>query len=473
MVAKPSCADPVKCVEALEKEVTELKQCKEALENIACESSAQVGEKFFQAMVKQLAGILQADYTFIGHIYDQHHSRVKTIALCVDGKIADNIEYELAGTPCENVVGQKVCVYPSDVADQFPQDALLADMKVQGYVGVPLFDSRKQPLGLMAVLFRSPLDDAEFAISILQIYVARTAAEIERLLTEKALEESKARYRTLFNQMQEGFALHEMVHDADGKAVDYRYLSVNPAFERLTGISRESIVGRTVLEVLPNTEYYWIETGGHVAKTGKPCLFENFSVELGKHFEVAFFRPQQGQFACVFHDVTDRIHTMAALKQSEEKFSKLFETSPISISLTTLSEGLFLEVNQAFLEVTGWRKKEVTGRKATEIGIWIDPAERQTVVRLLEKNKRIQNYPIQFRMKSGEIRDCLCSAEVLVFEDVPCILNAVLDITARKKIESELRRSRERFRAIADYTHDWENWIALYTRLGKLDRAQR
>lgn len=334
MVVKPSCADLLQRVEALEKEVDALKRCKEALENIASESSARLGEKFFQAMVKQLAGIFQADYTFIGHIYDQHHSRVKTIALCVDGKIADNIEYELAGTPCENVVGQKVCVYPSHVAHQFPQDALLADMKVQGYVGVPLFDSQKQPLGLMAVLFRCPLDDAEFVKSILQIYAARTAAEIEHLLTEKA------------------------------------------------------------------------------------C------------------------------------------KESEEKFSKLFETSPISISLTTLGEGLFLEVNQAFLEVTGWRKKEVIGRKASEIGLWIDPAERQTVVRLLEKNKRIQNYPIQFRMKSGEIRDFLCSAEVLVFDGILCILNAVLDITARKKIEGELRRSRERFRAIADYTHDWENWIA-------------
>jgi PAS domain S-box-containing protein len=459
MVAKPSCADPVKCVQALEKEVTELKRCKEALENIASESSAQLGEKFFQAMVNQLAGILQADYAFIGHIYDQHHSRVKTIALCVDGKIADNIEYKLADTPCENVVAQKACAYPSHVADQFPQDAFLADMKVRGYVGVPLFDSRKQPLGLMAVLFRSPLDDAEFAKSILQIYAARSAAEIERMLTEKALKESEARYRILFNQMQEGFSLHEMVYDADGKAVDYRFLSVNPAFESLTGLSRESIVGRTVLEVLPNTESYWIETGGHVAQTGEACRIENFSGELNKHFEVVFFRPRKGQFACVFHDITDRIHTMAASKQSEEKFSKLFETSPIWMTLTTLDAGVFLEVNQAFLEVPGYRKEKGIGRKATGIGLWVDPAERQTVVRLLEKNKRIRDYPIQFRMKNGEIRDFLWSAEVLVFEGVLCMLNAILDITDRKKTEGELRRSGERFRAIADYTHDWENWI--------------
>ena len=198
MVAKPFCADPVQRVEALEKEVTELKRCKEAFENFASESSAQLGEKFFQAMVKQLAGILQADYTFIGHIYDQHHSRVKTIALCVDGKIADNIEYELAGTPCENVVGQNACVYPSHVAHQFPQDKLLTDMKVQGYVGVPLFDSQKKPLGLMVVLFRSPLVDVELAKSILQIYAARTAAEIERLLTEKARKESEEKFSKLF-----------------------------------------------------------------------------------------------------------------------------------------------------------------------------------------------------------------------------------------------------------------------------------
>jgi len=181
---------------------------------------------------------------------------------------------------------------------------------------------------------------------------------------------------------------------------------------------------------------------------------------LNKHFEVVYFRPRKGQFACVFHDITDRKHTIEALKQSEEKFSKLFETSPIWTCLTTLDEGVFLEVNQAFLEVTGFRKEEVIGRKATEIGLWIDPAERQTVVRLLEKNKKMQNYSIQFRMKNGKIRDFLWSSEVLVFEGVQYMLNAILDITDHKKTECELRRSRERFRAIADYTHDWENWIA-------------
>ncbi|HRV98031.1 MAG TPA: PAS domain S-box protein, partial [Aminobacteriaceae bacterium] len=77
-------------------------------------------------------------------------------------------------------------------------------------------------------------------------------------------------YRTLFREMLNGFALHEMLYDQSGKAVDYRFLEVNPAFERLTGLKAESVVGRTVLEVLPGTERHWIETFGVSARSFRP-----------------------------------------------------------------------------------------------------------------------------------------------------------------------------------------------------------
>jgi len=84
----------------------------------------------------------------------------------------------------------------------------------------------------------------------------------------------------VIDRMFDAFALHEIVCDGLGKPVDYRFLAVNPAFERMTGLKGDDILGRTVLEVLPGTEPYWIATYGEVAVTGEPALFENYSAEL-------------------------------------------------------------------------------------------------------------------------------------------------------------------------------------------------
>lgn len=106
----------------------------------------------------------------------------------------------------------------------------------------------------------------------------RDITEIEQY--KKSLLISEQRYRQLFETMLNGFALHEIILDEHNQPVDYRFIVVNPAFEKLTGLRAENIVGKTVLEVMPNTEPYWIETYGRVACTGDPVLIENYSQEL-------------------------------------------------------------------------------------------------------------------------------------------------------------------------------------------------
>jgi PAS domain S-box-containing protein len=120
------------------------------------------------------------------------------------------------------------------------------------------------------------------------------------------LKRAEQDYSMLFHKMLNGFALHEIICDESGKPTDYRFLAVNPVFERMTGLKAEKIVGRTVLEVMPYTEYNWIETYGKVAMTGTPIFFENYSSELNKYFEISAFRPNPNQFACIFADITER-----------------------------------------------------------------------------------------------------------------------------------------------------------------------
>jgi PAS domain S-box-containing protein len=129
---------------------------------------------------------------------------------------------------------------------------------------------------------------------------------IERKQNELALLERERTYRQLFDAMQDGFGLHEIICDEAGKPVDYRFLEVNPAYERLTGLRMGELIGRTVREVLPDIDDFWIEAYGEVALTGQPIHFERYSRELDKYFDVSVYRTRPGQFATVFTDITVR-----------------------------------------------------------------------------------------------------------------------------------------------------------------------
>ncbi len=147
-------------------------------------------------------------------------------------------------------------------------------------------------------------------------YVAASAVDMT------AYHRAEQQYQTLFREMLDGFALHEIVCDAAGKPVDYRFLAVNPAFERMTGLKAQDVVGKTVLEVLPGTERHWIETYGKVALTGEPASFENHSGALGKIFMVSAFRPTPNQFACVFADITERKRVEEDLQRKQAIFEQ-------------------------------------------------------------------------------------------------------------------------------------------------------
>jgi len=140
----------------------------------------------------------------------------------------------------------------------------------------------------------------------------------ESIKAEKAINESEEKYRLLFQNQPTGFALHEIILDAEGKPCDYRFLEINPAFERLTGLRAADLIGKTQLEVMPNSEPYWAETYGQVALTGKPISFENYSAALNKHYQVNAYSPEPMKFATIFLDITERKLAEDALIKARE-----------------------------------------------------------------------------------------------------------------------------------------------------------
>lgn len=176
-------------------DITARKETEEMILNVARGVSAATGSYFFRALVAYLGKTLQADMAFIGELVEKDESEIHTIAVYADNVITENFIYPLLGSPCNNVVNRRTCVYKKDVYKLFPDDKPLADNGFEAYIGAPLFSADKSPLGLIAVLYKTPLYETEIAKNLLQIFAVRAAAELDRVRSEEALRQSEAKLR--------------------------------------------------------------------------------------------------------------------------------------------------------------------------------------------------------------------------------------------------------------------------------------
>ncbi len=179
------------------------------------------------------------------------------------------------------------------------------------------------------------------------------------------------RYHLLFTNLTAGFALHEMIYDEDGNAVDYRFLDVNPAFETITGLAASLIVGRTVCEVLPGTEKYWIDTYAGVVKTGQPISYENYSARLGRYYDVWAFRHGQDKFATVISDITRGKRVEEELRKQRENLSTMLDAMGDGV-ISTDREGRVVVMNPVAEQLTGWDVEGAEGRKFSEVFVLED-----------------------------------------------------------------------------------------------------
>jgi len=272
------------------------------------------------------------------------------------------------------------------------------------------------------------------------------------------------RYGQLFENLCEGFAVHEMVYDRDGRAIDYRFLEVNPAFERMTGLKRADVEGRTVLQVLPGTEDYWIKNYAQVAETGVPIRFDNYSAALGRHFEVIAFSPSKGRFATLFLDITarkrgeeDRERLMAELRRRTIELEAVIESTHASLAL--LDRDLrFAMVNTAYAAGSGHSRASLIGRNHFDVF----PNQDNEVIfrRVLETGEPYHANAREFRFADQPERGSTFWNWSLVpvrtdDHQIAGVLLSLLDVTPQVQALASLRnleRDREEFTRIV--AHD-------------------
>jgi PAS domain S-box-containing protein len=168
-------------------DITDRKQREALLENIARGVSAEIGEAFFQSLVKYLSKALKVEYAFISEIVDPENNLARTVAGYGDGRATENFEYALTNNPCGDVIGKQICVYPYNLQQRFPQNAILQEIEADSYIGVPLFDSNGRTLGGISILSRHSLPDTRLMEETLKIFAVRAGLELERRQAEAEL----------------------------------------------------------------------------------------------------------------------------------------------------------------------------------------------------------------------------------------------------------------------------------------------
>ena len=315
---------------------------------------------------------------------------------------------------------------------------------IQRELLVPVFRDHK----IVAILAvgNKPTDYDEGDVRTVQRLADLAWETVLRRQAEESLRENEARIRLLFENMTSGFALHEMLYDEFGRPVDYRFLEVNPAFEKLTGLKASAIVGKTVLQLLPDTEPYWIETYGEVATTGTPKAIMNYARAFGKYFDTYAFTPIRGQFAVVFNDVTEQKRVELALRESEERFHRMFQDHNAIMLLVDPVTGRIVDANTAACRFYGYHPEQL---KTMGIDL-LNVESPNEIGHAMEQalSAKANYFEFRHRLASGEIRHVEVHSSPVQLRGHTLLFSIMHDISERKRSKKALADSEKKYRVL-------------------------
>ncbi len=422
----------------------------EALRNAALAVSTAAGEGVFRELVRSIAAILDVEIAFIALPKQGDSCRLKMLAYYADGRIIDDFEYPIAGTPCETVVGKQFRCYPSGLKERFPLDMDFIELGIEGYAGYPLADARGEAAGLMVVAARRPITEPELIESVLKIFAARAMVELERRRADAALQASEEQYRAIFNASADALVLWDS---------NLRRVDVNPAYERLYGWKREEVIGRGY-ESLGVPAQFSEPRLDLVRRSlvGETCHIELESVRKnGERFQadirtIPFMHRGERHVLTIARDITERKRAEAALRLSEEQYRAIFNASFDSMIIRTL-EGEIVDANPALESMYGYAREELIGRTFGPIIPEKLAGPYRAYLAEVAAGKPVRT-ETRLPRKDGTHVDIEVLGSLVTYNGKPHVLSVARDITERRGREQALRASEEQYRAIFNASED-------------------
>ncbi len=269
------------------------------------------------------------------------------------------------------------------------------------------------------------------------------------ITARKREEENMRRYQNIVSSTPDGIAF---LDDA------YRYRIANAAYERFSGTKREQFIGLTVAEYL-GEEVFQRAVKPHFDRClqGETVSYRDWFdyPTLGRRFvEVTYFPYRDAHDRIVgvvssTRDITDRKRVEDALRESEERFRKSFDTESIAMAISRYRDGVYLDANPGFLKMTGYAYDEIVGHTSQALN-FLSSSQRQALLVGLEEQGRLHNQELTFLTKDGTLRTILFSIGPIILSGEACLLATMVDITKRKQMEEALRESEEKYRRLVE-----------------------
>ena len=275
-------------------------------------------------------------------------------------------------------------------------------------------------------------------------------------ITERVKAEQELKH--LFKSMINAFVLFESVFDNNGKFISYRFVYINDAYEKITGVKNDEVKGKTVHEVWPETEPEWIKRYGRVAVTGNSETFDLYHDPTHKLYHCNVYRPWNNdkRFCVIFEDITDRKEKEKALRERELRYRSLFEQAAVGVARVA-PNGKWLEVNQKLCDIVGYNKSELLKKTFQDITYKDDlEIDLENVNKMLSGIISTYSMDKRYIRKDGTLVWINLTVSLVKDENnMPdYFISVIKDISVTKKLEDILKESEEKYRLLVENQSD-------------------
>lgn len=433
----------------IEADARERARIDHSLRTIQQESDRALGGDHLQQLAAGLARGLGMRFAMVVEMHPEHPGWARTLALWAHGAPHEDIEYDLAGTPCAEVMRGEGCLYESGVQTRFPEDALLRRMGIESYAGVPLFSETGEALGLVVVMDDRPLDQPLLVRSVLAMFAARAGAEIERMHSESRLARSEQHNRAILD------AIPDMVFLLDGNR---RFVDCHGGAKADYLLPPEVFLGKHVEEILPADVCDSLNLAIRRACSGHGVQSFDYRITFADgregFYEARVADAGRGNIVVLAHDIGERRRVAAELAREREQLRAVLDASPDLIFFKDV-RGIYLGANRAMLGVLGVSSEaEVIGKTDSDLfdGVWAGHAHAidREVLRLGE----VRGHAGRMQHADGRWIDLDTARAPLRDADgsIVGLVGVARDVTRLLEVRREAEEALLRFRGLFEYT---------------------